>query len=166
MSTPSLTPHSARIGGILLISLVGVAYGGTYLLQLVTGSPGQTDVQLAFARAGHAHAGVLLILGLVCLLLADAVGSRGPWGLVARLGVPVAAILMPLGFFTSVAGAGTTEPNALVALVWIGGLCLAAGVLTLGVQLLRAGWTATPGVDTPRPGAAASGQSRSTTETT
>lgn len=140
LPTFTLTRHSARIAGIVLVSLVGVAYGGTYLLSLVSGHAEATEFQLAFARAGHAHAGVLLILALVCLLLADAVGARGASGLVARLGVPLAAILMPLGFFASSAGSGTTEPNGLVALVWLGGLALAIGVLALGMQLLRAGW--------------------------
>jgi hypothetical protein len=56
--------------------------------------------------------------------------------MVARSGVAVAAILMPAGFFLSSSGAQRTEPSRLIALVWAGAVCLAAGVLTLGVGLL------------------------------
>ena len=61
----------------------------------------------------------------------------GVGGWVARLGIPTAAILMPAGFFFSSMGAGRTEPNGLVVLLWLGAASLAAGVITLGVRLLR-----------------------------
>ena len=55
-------------------------------------------------RAGHAHAGVLVILSLVCQLLADAASPAPDWALwIARLGTPIAAVLIPMGFFLSVA---------------------------------------------------------------
>ena len=49
----------------------------------------------------------------------------------------VAAILMPIGFFLSVLTPESTEPNALITLVPIGGLFLAASVLTTGIGLIR-----------------------------
>jgi hypothetical protein len=55
-------------------------------------------------RAGHAHAGVLVILSLVHQLLADAAyPAPGSAFWVARLGVPLAAVLVPMGFFLSMA---------------------------------------------------------------
>ncbi|QIK65501.1 hypothetical protein G7072_03335 [Nocardioides sp. HDW12B] len=51
----------------------------------------------------------------------------------------VAAILMPAGFFGASAGRGRTEPNTLLALVYVGGALLAAGVSSLGVGLLTVG---------------------------
>jgi hypothetical protein len=54
---------------IALLSLVTVEYGGWALLTFVTGRSGQlNDFQTQFFRAGHAHAGVLLVLSLVYFL--------------------------------------------------------------------------------------------------
>jgi hypothetical protein len=39
-----------------------------------------------------------VILGLVGLLVVDAAGLSGFWATVGRLGIPIAAILMPAGF--------------------------------------------------------------------
>ena len=78
---------------------------------------GVTDFQIGFARAGHAHAGVLLVLSLTALLYADTAGLSGVWNWLARSGVPVAAILMPAGFFAASMGRGRTQPNKLIALV-------------------------------------------------
>lgn len=50
---------------ISLGSLVTVEYGGWALLSFLTAREGLTDPQKSFFRAGHAHAGVLLILSLV-----------------------------------------------------------------------------------------------------
>jgi hypothetical protein len=46
---------------------------------------------------------------------------------------------MPAGFFFSSIREGATEPNGLIALVWIGGLSLAVGLITLGISLLGSG---------------------------
>lgn len=79
---------------------------------------------------------MLVILGLVGLLFADATGLDGAALWTARLGVPLAAVLMSAGFFLSSIGRDVTRPNRLIVLLWLGALCLAAGVLTLGVGLL------------------------------
>jgi hypothetical protein len=55
-----------------------------------------------FFRAGHAHAGVIVILSLVCQMLADAAVLPSPLLWVVRIGVPLAAILFSSGFFFSV----------------------------------------------------------------
>ncbi|HEY1179529.1 MAG TPA: hypothetical protein VGF17_25515, partial [Phytomonospora sp.] len=61
-----------------------------------------------------------------------------PAAWVARLGVPLAAILMSGGFFAASAGKDRTRPNKAIAILALGALSLAAGVLTLGVGLLVA----------------------------
>ena len=53
-------------------------------------------------------------------------------------GLAIAAILIPAAFFLSVVSPTATEPNALMNLAYIGALFLTAGVLSLGVDLLRA----------------------------
>jgi hypothetical protein len=127
---------SRILAGVLLLSIVTIEVGGWYLTKLVRGTAPATAFQQAFARAGHAHAGVLVILGLVCQLLIGATTLDGVALWVAHLGVPAAAILMPGGFFASSAGRDVTRPNKAIVLLWIGAVCLAAGVLTLGVGLL------------------------------
>lgn len=124
------------LAGILMLSLVTVETGGVYLVRLVQGAAPATSFQLGFARAGHAHAGVLLILSLTGLLYADAAHLTGPLGWLARVGVAAAALLMPAGFFFSSMGKNRTSPNALIALVYTGAIVLAAGLASLGVGLL------------------------------
>ena len=131
--------ESARLtAGILLLTLVAVESGGLYLLQIVGGRVARTPFQLAFARAGHAHAGVLVTLSLVVQILADATALDQPVAGIARSAIPLAAILMPAGFFLSSAGAGRTSPSRLIVLVYAGAASLAAGAIALGAGLLLA----------------------------
>jgi hypothetical protein len=124
------------LAGIALLSMVTIEIGGWFLTKIVRGDVPMTPFQQAFARAGHAHAGVLVTLGLVGILYADLAGIDGALGWVARGGVLAAAILMSGGFFASSAGKGRTAPNGAIAMVWIGALSLAAGVISLGVGVL------------------------------
>jgi hypothetical protein len=135
-----LTDASRTLAAVLVFSLVTVETGGLYLLALHRGRTPATPFQLAFARAGHAHAGVLLVLSLVMLLFADAAGLEGTVGILARSAVPVAALLMSGGFFAASAGEGRTSPNDnLLVLVYVGGVSLAVGLIALGIGLLTAG---------------------------
>ena len=131
-----MSEETRILAGILLLSLVTVETGGLYLVKLWRSSEGVTPFQVGFARAGHAHAGVLLVLSLTALLYADTAGLSGFWNWVARSGVPLAAILMPAGFFAASTGRGRTAPNRLIALVYAGATSLALGLGSLGVGLL------------------------------
>lgn len=133
-----MSEESRILAGVLLLALVTVETGGLYLVKLVRGRAPATPFQTSFARAGHAHAGVLLVLGLVACLLADHTTQTGFWAWLSRSGVPVAALLMPAGFFFSSMGAGREQPNRLIALVFAGAVVLAAGLTSLGVGLLTA----------------------------
>jgi hypothetical protein len=133
-----LSDTSRILAGILLVAIVTIESGGWLLTRVARGAVPITPFQASFARAGHGHAGVLVILSLVGLLYADATGLTGVWLTVARTGVPIAAILMPAGFFFSSLGRDRDRPNRLMWLVWAGAASLAAGVLTLGIGLLTA----------------------------
>jgi hypothetical protein len=50
---------------VLWVSLPTVMYGGYALLRFITANSKLSPFQLTFFRAGHAHAGVLLVAGLV-----------------------------------------------------------------------------------------------------
>ena len=135
-----MVPESRRLAGIILILVPAVAFGGASLLTMIVGEvPGYLDnpVRQDLWRAGHAHAGIMLILALVLLRYVDETGLRGPSLWIARHGASAAAILMPLGFFLSVLTPDATEPNALIGLVPLGGLFLVGGVLATGIGLVR-----------------------------
>ncbi|GAA2728425.1 hypothetical protein [Cellulomonas aerilata] len=134
-----LTDAARTTAGVVLLTVVAIESGGAFMLRVVTGAVPATDFQRRFYRAGHAHAGVLVTLGLVCLLLSEAAGLTGLVGWFARTGVLVAAILMPAGFFLSAMGAGRDRPNRWIALLVAGAVVLAAAVVTLGLGLLAAG---------------------------
>jgi hypothetical protein len=137
-ATIALSDASAQTAGVLLLAIVTIEYGGTFLFRVVSGGFPATEFQKSFFRAGHAHAGVLVILGLVGTILVDATQLDGLARLVARDGVPVGAILMSAGFFLSALGRDRQRPNRLVLLLWLGALSVAAGVITLGIGLLTA----------------------------
>jgi len=136
-----MSRESRLLAGVLLVVLPTVMFGGVSLLGFLTGnSPGYVNNPLRhdLFRAGHAHAGVYLVLSLVVLRYVDEAALSPFWKWIARVGAPIAAILIPAAFFLSVASPTAREPNALINLAYIGAVFLAAAVLTLGVGLIRA----------------------------
>jgi drug/metabolite transporter superfamily protein YnfA len=136
-----MSRESRMAAGILLVVLPSVMYGGLSLLMFLTqGAPGFVDNPLRHDlwRAGHAHAGVYLVLSLVMLRYVDEAHLPPFWKWIARTGAPIAAILIPAAFFLSVAAPSAREPNGLLNLAYVGALFLAAAVLSLGIGLIRA----------------------------
>jgi uncharacterized membrane protein len=136
-----MSRESRLLAGILLVIIPTVMFGGVSLLNfLSSGASGYVDNPLRqdLFRAGHAHAGVYLILSLVMLRYVDEAVLGPFWKWLARLGAPIAAILIPAAFFFSVASPQAREPNGLINLAYVGALFLGAAVLTLGVGLIRA----------------------------
>lgn len=134
-----MNPAARRHAGVLLIILPTVLYGGISLLSLLTSGHGYIDnpVRQDLWRAGHAHAAVLLIFSLVALLLAEHAALSAFWKSLATSLIPSAAVLLPAAFFLSVPRPTDTHPNALISLAYLGALALAAGVLILGIGLIR-----------------------------
>ncbi len=54
-----------------------------------------------------------------------------------RSAIPLSTILLPAAFFLSVLPPDATEPNALVNLAYVGAISLAAGLIVLGIGLVR-----------------------------
>lgn len=104
-----MDPVLALVTGITLLTVVGIAFGGTFMLRVVTGAVGANDLQKTLFRAGHAHAGVLVTLGLVIALLTQAAGVGDAWSTTGAVLVLGSAILVPAGFFLSALG---TDPSA------------------------------------------------------
>ena len=135
-----MSSESRRIAGVLLVIFPTVIFGGISLLSLLMdGDPGyvQNPLRQDLWRAGHAHAGVTLILSLVALrYVGEAeLSSKMKW--FVRSAIPSAAIFLPAAFFLSVLSPSATEPNGFLYLAFVGALVLAIGLITLGVGLLR-----------------------------
>ena len=136
MSTDSL-----HFAGAVLITVPAIAFGGARLLTMIfRKEPGYLDnpVRQNLWRAGHAHAGVLVILTLIGLLLVDQADLSSDLRWLVRYALVAGPILMPLGFFLSVASPRAESPNQLIYLVPLGGVSLSVGAVTLGLGLLSA----------------------------
>src|ERR671939_2161468 len=134
-----MSSQSRLVAGVLLILLPTVEFGGASILSLLVGDPEYTQNELRqdLWRAGHAHAGVWLVLSLVALRYVDEANLSEGMKWLVRLAFPAAAILMPLAFFLSVLSPEATEPNAMIYLAYVAGVVLAVGLLVLGVGLIR-----------------------------
>jgi hypothetical protein len=121
---------------VAIIALVTVEYGGWALLTFLSGREGLADWQKGFFRAGHAHAGVLLVLSLVYLLyLPRADFSAGLEWLAG--GVLLAGVLAQSGGFFLHLGVGQPgRPSAGTRLTRVGALLIAAALLTLAIGLI------------------------------
>jgi hypothetical protein len=134
-----MTYESRRLAGILLIVLPTVMFGGVSILSLLIGDPTymQNPLRQDLWRAGHAHAGVWLILALVALRYVDEANLFNSMKWLVRGSIPIAAILVPAAFFLSVLSPNATAPNGLIYLAYVGAVLLALGVFILGVGLVR-----------------------------
>ncbi len=134
-----LSSISRLFCGIILLTVPTIIYGGYYLLTVLSGQDGGalTDFQKAMFRAGHAHAGVLVLLSLIVQGLIDNTRLGGGLAIAVRIGFPLAAILVSAGFFTAAIGQGLTKPNAFIGVLYTGALVLVASVLVLGIALIK-----------------------------
>ena len=125
-----------KAGRILLVVYPTVVLGGLSILRLLIGrEAGYADNPLRqdLWRAGHAHAGVLLLLSLVLLRYVDEAELPSGWKRVARHTAPVAAILLPAAYFLSVMSPSATEPNGLIGLAYLGAVVLIVGFVVLAI---------------------------------
>jgi hypothetical protein len=139
-----MSRESRILAGVLLVVIPTVMYGGLSLLYFLTrGASGYVDNPLRHDlwRAGHAHAGLYLVLSLVMLRYVDEAVLSPFWKWLARTGVPIAAILIPAAMFLSVASPTAKEPNGLMNLAYLGAVFLAAAVLSLGRRVDTGGST-------------------------
>jgi hypothetical protein len=136
-----MSHESRRLAGILLIVLPTVIGGGISILSLLITDPAymQNRLRQDLWRAGHAHAGVLLILSLVALRYVDEANLSNRLRALVRGSIPSSAILLPVAFFFSVLTPDATEPNAIINLAFVGAVLLAVGLIVLGVGLTRRG---------------------------
>jgi hypothetical protein len=136
-----VSDESLRTAGILLVIFPTVVFGGASLLwHWITRQTSYYDHPLrrSLWRAGHAHAGVLLILSLVAIDLVDHADLTSGWKQLVRTTIPAGALLVPIAFFLSIARPDAERPNRLINLAYVAAVSVTTGTLILGVGLLRA----------------------------
>lgn len=136
----TLSRPARLMAGITLLTVPTIVYGGLTVLAVVTKNahglpPGGglelSALQQSLFRAGHAHAGALVILSLVLQGLLDSTSLAESTRWVARVTAPAAAVLLSGGFF------GIAFQPAFGALLWLGAACLVVTVVLTGVGLVR-----------------------------
>ncbi len=124
---------------IAFISLPTIAYGGYFLLSILKKQAGTeqiSSIQREYFKAGHAHAGVLVLLGIIGQIVLDY--SSLDEGLVwlLRIGLFIAPLLVSGGFFGGAPKSIEDKPGRLVILIPIGAAVLSISTLGVGLSLL------------------------------
>jgi hypothetical protein len=135
----SLSREARLVAGVTLLTVPTIMYGGATLLGTLTKgaagiSPGNLaldQTQWALFRAGHAHAGVWVVLSLVIQVLLDSAVLSPKLKWLARVAAPLAAVAISGGFF------GLAYNSNFKWLLYFGAACLVVVVLLTGVGLLR-----------------------------
>ena len=121
---------------IVLFSLVTVEYGGWALLGFLTGRGTLGLFREQFFRAGHAHAGVLLVLSLVYFVYLGRAGySAGVQWLAGAL-LLGGVLAQSGGFFVHLGFGQRGRSSAGTVLTRAGALLIAAALIILAVGLI------------------------------
>ncbi len=138
-----MTTEAKKISGYILLSVPTIIYGGYFLLTVLSGQQEHlelTNFQKSMFRAGHAHAGVLVILALMIQLFVDHAELSSRWKWFVRLSFPISAIIISLGFFAAAIGKNISSPTGFIFILYIGIVILIAGLVALGLGLIKNPW--------------------------
>ena len=118
------------------IALPTVMFGGYSLLRLLTHGNRLSPFQITYFRAGHAHAGVLLLMSLLYYLFMERT-ALSPTLQVAAASVLFVGILAQSGGFFLHMGVGKPEqPSRGTTVTTVGAILLASAVLVLVYGLI------------------------------
>ena len=121
---------------IVLFSLVTVEYGGWALLGFVTGQGALGAFREQFFRAGHAHAGVLLVLSLVYFIYLERAGYSEAVQWLAGLLLLVGVLAQSGGFFVHLGMGQEGRSSVGTVLTRSGALLIAVALVILAVGLI------------------------------
>lgn len=129
--------HSLRLFEIISwLSLPTVMYGGYSLLGLLNRGDRLTAFQVTYFRAGHAHAGVLLLMSLLYYIFLDQTTLPTPLKVIASIVLIVGVLAQSGGFFLHM-GVGKPGKSSLgTTLTTFGALLLAADLVFLVYGLI------------------------------
>jgi hypothetical protein len=135
----TLTRDAKLVAGITVLLVPTIQFGGLTILGMLTqgaagtgaGHSALNETQMALFRAGHAHAGVWLVLSLVIQVLLDSTKLSGSWKWSARIAAPVGTLGLSGGFF------GLAFNTEFRLLLYFGAAAMLVAVVLTGVGLLR-----------------------------
>ena len=121
---------------ISLIALPTVMHGGCSQRRLMERGEGLTEFRRTYFRAGHAHAGVLLVLSLVYYqyLAGTNIDDGLQW--LACVVLLVGILAQSGGFFLHMAVGRSDAPSSGMLLSVVGAVLLAAALLFLAYALV------------------------------
>ena len=124
---------------IAFISLPTIAFGGYFLLSILkkqVGTENITGIQREYFKAGHAHAGVLVILSIIGQLVLDysLFNETLVWAM--RIGLFAAPLLISGGFFGGAPRTSESKPGGLVKLIPLGAIVMSLTTLGVGLGLV------------------------------
>ena len=128
--------HSLRVFSIIAwIAIPTVMYGGYALLGMLSRG-GLTEFQRTYFRAGHAHAGVLLLMSLLYHYYMEQTNLSPTTKLVGAILVLVGILAQSGGFFLHMAIGQAGTPSLGTTITSIGAGLLAVSVLILVYGLI------------------------------
>jgi hypothetical protein len=121
------------------IALPTVMYGGYSLLRLINQGEGLTPFQTTWFRAGHAHAGVLLLMSLLYYLFLDQTALAPATKQVGCLAMFVGILAQSGGFFVHMMIGQPNEPSigTLITMAGAALLAIGVGILVYGLVTIR-----------------------------
>jgi hypothetical protein len=122
---------------ISLLALASVEYGGWALLSFLTVREGLSDFQKQFFRAGHAHAGVLLVLSLVYFVYLDRTDFREATQWIAGAILLAGILAQSGGFFLHMAVGQPGQASPGTRLTRAGALAIGVALVTLAVGIAQ-----------------------------
>jgi drug/metabolite transporter superfamily protein YnfA len=128
--------HSLRLFSIIAwIAIPTVMYGGYALLGLLTRG-GLSEFQQTYFRAGHAHAGVLLLMALLYHHYMEQTKLSPAFKVGSAVVVLVGILAQSGGFFLHMAIGQPGAPSLGTAITTLGAVLLVATVLILVYGLI------------------------------
>lgn len=125
------------LGAISWVLFVTVIFGGESLLRFLSGGGGLTDHEEQFFRAGHGHAGVLTIVGLLYSLYLGKTGLSHGAQYLAWAAYAAGVFALVGGMFLHAFIGAPDEGSAGTLLAAVGGVIVAIMVLTMAWKLVR-----------------------------
>jgi heme/copper-type cytochrome/quinol oxidase subunit 4 len=126
------------LAAISWVLLIAVMVGGESLIMLLTSGDPPTAQQEQFFRAGHGHAGVLAIAGILYSNYLGRTALSARRQVVAWIAYALAVFMVSGGMFLHAYTGEAGERSAGVWLTTAGGVVLAGAVLYLAWHLFRA----------------------------
>jgi heme/copper-type cytochrome/quinol oxidase subunit 4 len=129
---------------IAVLSIITVEFGGFALLGFLTGRGRLDDderkhgFKFRFFRAGHAHAGVLIVLSLVYFIYLERTDYSSTMQWIAGLLIVAGTLAQSGGFFVHMGVGEENRRSPGTALTILGAIVIAVALVVLAIGLISA----------------------------